>query len=140
MLVGADDLEQILDQTLGGLRDFVDQRTVSIDPGSSACYVRVSLTSSALAQLGGSCRLDGCSAVIYDRQQVALRDFDVAGCDALFSAFGVSRHVPSKYADASARIRQHCGAADFEIAGVKVVRIDGVPTLKFQFRPAAAQR
>lgn len=138
MMVDADDLNAILDQTLGSFRSLVDRRAVAIDPAHAACYVRISLTSSALTQSGAGCRLDGCSTVLFDKRSVALRDFDVAGCDVLFDMFGLSRRVPSSYADASARIRQHCGSLDFEIAGVKIDRSGPAPSLRFSFRPAPA--
>ena len=140
MIVSADDLDEILDQTLGSFRGVVDHRSVSIDPSSSLCYVRFNLTTSALSQFGGSCRLDGCSAVIYRQKSIALRDFDVTGCDPLFEIFGLSHHLPSAYVDASARIRQQCGSGDFEIDGVKVVRIAGAPKLRISFRPTTAHR
>jgi hypothetical protein len=113
----------------------VEHRSVSIDPGSKACYVRLSLTTSAMSQSGAACRLNGCSVVIFRRQDIALRDFDVAGCDPLFNVFGLSRHVPSAFADASARIRQHCGSGDFEIDRVKAVQIAGQSKLRIGFRP-----
>lgn len=138
MIVGAEELDEILDQTLGTLRGLVDRRSVLIDPSSSSCYVRFSLTASALSQSGASCRLDGCSSIIFRRQEIALRDFDVTGCEPLFNVFGLSRHVPAAYADASARIRQHCGADNFEIDGVNAMRIASVPKLQIHFRPAPA--
>jgi hypothetical protein len=140
MTVGAEELDEILDQTLGSLRNVVDQRSVSIDPSSRACYVRFSLTTSALAQLGAACRLDGCSSVLHRQKSLALHDFDVSGCEPLFSVFGLSRHVPSTYVDASARIRQHCGSDDFEIDSVMVVRMAQEPKLRISFRPKAGSR
>ena len=134
MIVGAEELDQILDQTLGTLRGLVDRRSVLIDPSSGSCYVRFSLTVSALSQSGASCRLDGCSSIIFRRQDIALRDFDVTGCEPLFNGFGLSRHVPAAYADASARIRQHCGADHFEIDGVNAVWIGSAPKLRIHFR------
>jgi hypothetical protein len=139
MIVGAEELDAVLDHTLGILRGLVDRRSVLIDPSSSSCYVRFSLTTSALSQSGASCRLDGCSSIIFHRQNIALRDFDVAGCDPLFNVFGLSRHVPAAYVDASARIRQHCGADDFEIDGVDAVRTASVPKLRIHFRRAPAR-
>ncbi|HUN90982.1 MAG TPA: hypothetical protein VMU33_02920 [Burkholderiaceae bacterium] len=140
MILGAADLNEIFDETLAGFRDLIDQRSVTIEPSDRACYVRVTLASTALPQVGGAaCRLQGCSIVVYDHQSVALRDFDVAGCDAVFDTLGLSRRVPSAYADASARIRQHCGSAGFEIAAVSAVRIGGDPKLRIAFRPTAAR-
>jgi hypothetical protein len=136
LLVSAADLDEILDQTLGNLRGLVDHRAVSIDPSSNACYVRFNLSTSALSQYGATCRLDACSTVIHHRKSIALHEFDLAGCDPLFNVFGLSRHVPSTYVDASARIRQQCGSDDFEIDGVMVVRIAGEPKLRIGFRPA----
>jgi hypothetical protein len=135
MIVGAEELDEILAQTLGSLRGFVDRRSILIDPSSSACYIRFSLSTSVLSQSGASCRLDGCSSVIFRRQDIALRDFDIVGCDPLFNVFGLSRHVPAAYTDARARIRQQCGSDDFEIDGVTVVRVAGVPKLRIRFRP-----
>jgi len=84
--------------------------------------------------------LHGCSAVIYRKKKIALHAFDVTGCDPLFEIFGLSRHLPSAYVDASARIRQQCGSGDFEIDGVKVVQIAGAPKLRISFRPTMARR
>jgi hypothetical protein len=138
MIVSASDLDEILNQTLGSYRDLVDQHKVVIDPANSACYVRFTLGSTALPQLGGSaCNLGGCSTVLGRQQSVALREFDVTGCDGVFDLLGLSRHVPSHYVDASARIRQHCGSADFEISDVSVVQVGGEPKIRFGFRPAA---
>jgi hypothetical protein len=134
MLVGTEDLEQILDQTLGSLRGLVDHQSVSIDPASSACYVRVSLSSSIQLQSGAACTLQACSSVIFRDKSIALRDFDVAGCDPVFRLFGLSRHVPSRYVDASARIRRHCDSSGFDIGGVEAVTIAGVPKLRIGFR------
>jgi len=135
MLVGAEELEQILDQTLGGLRGLVNRQSVSIDPASSACYVRVNLSSSIELQSGAACNLQACSSVIYRDKSIALRDFDVTGCDPVFKIFGLSRHVPSRYVDASARIRRHCDSGEFDIDGVGPVTIAGVPKLRIGFRP-----
>jgi len=140
MFVDADDLNEILDQTLGSLRGLVDRRSVVIDVANPACYLRISLSSSALGQSGSACRLDGCSSVVVDRHMVALRDFDVAGCDVVFDGLGLSRHVPLHYTDASARIRQHCGSPDFDISEIRIDRHAPVPRLIFSFRPAAAGR
>lgn len=140
LLVDAADLDQIFDRSLGDLRALVDQRAVAIDPASPACYVRFELTSSALAQLGGACRLDGCSSVIFRERSLALRDFDVRGCDALFDGLGLSRRVPAVYADATRRIRQHCGSDGFEIERVTPVRADGEARLRIAFRAASAAR
>jgi len=135
MMVGVDELQDVLDQTLGSVREFVDQRSVSIDPSSNACYLRISLTASKLSQFGAACRLEGCSTVLHRRRSIALHDFDVTGCDALFNGLGLSRHVPSTYVDASARIRQQCGSNDFAIDSITVVRSAGEPKLRFGFRP-----
>jgi hypothetical protein len=138
MMVSADDLDDVLVQTLGSLRNVVDQRSVSIDPSTKSCYVQFSLTTSALAQLGAACKLQACSTVLYRQKSIALREFDVAGCEPLFSIFGLSRHVPSTYVDASARIRQQCGSDDFEIDGVAVVQLAQEPKIRIRFRPKAA--
>jgi hypothetical protein len=137
MLVGTEDLEQILDQTLGGLRGLVDHQSVSIDPASSACYVRVSLSSSVQLQSGAACTLQACSSVIFRDKSIALRDFDVTGCDPVFKLFGLSRHVPSHYVDASARIRRHCDSSRFNIGAVQAVTVAGVPKLRIGFRLTA---
>jgi hypothetical protein len=139
MLVGAEDLEQILDQTLGGLRGMVEQQSVSIDPGSSACYVRLRLSSSIQLQSGAACTLQACSSVIYRDKSIALRDFDVSGCEPVFRLFGLSRHVPSRFVDASARIRSHCDSSDFDIDRVGAVTIAGVPKIRFGFRLTPAR-
>jgi hypothetical protein len=96
------------------------------------------LATSVQLQSGASCTLDGCTSVIAREKSLALRDFDVTGCDPVFKMFGLSRHVPSTYVDASARIRQHCASDDFEIEGVSAVRIAGAPKLRIVFRPAAS--
>jgi hypothetical protein len=137
LLVGADDLDEVLDQTLGSLRAVVDERSVVIDPSAPACYVRFRLTTSALSQLGAACSLQGCSSILFRDQSIALREFDVAGCEPLFSVFGLSRHVPSTYVNASARIRQQCGSDDFEIAGVTVDRQAQEPKIRIRFRSKA---
>lgn len=139
MIVGEGELEGVLDQTLGNLRPLVDQRSVSIDPHGGACYLRIRLTASALSQLGAACTLQGCSTVLHRPKSIALREFDVTGCDALFDGLGLSRHVPSTYVDASARIRQQCGSDDFAIDDVGVVHGGGEPKLRFRFGPASAR-
>ena len=60
------------------------------------------------------------------------------GCDALFDGMGLSRRVPAVYADASARIRQHCGADGYEIERVTPVLVDGAARLRVGLRPAPA--
>jgi len=140
MIVGEGELDGVLDQTLGSWREFIDQRSVSIDPRSEACYLRIRLATAALSQFGAACQMNGCSTVLHRDKSIALRGFDITGCDALFNGIGLSRHVPSTYVDASARIRQQCGSADFEIDGVKVVRIAGAPKLRISFRPTTARR
>jgi hypothetical protein len=137
LLVGPEELERILDQTLGSFAGLVDERTVRIDPQDSACYVHFSLSTSALAQLGGACRISGCSTILTRAQSIALRPFDVDGCDPLFTTMGLSRHVPSTFVDSRTRIRQQCGSDDFEIAGVRVVRVQGTPMLRIGFRALA---
>jgi len=140
MIVGADDLEDVLDQTLGGFRGLVDHRSVIIDPSSGACSIRMSLTSSVKLQSGALCTLDACTTVVSRGKSLALREFEVAGCDPVFKMFGLSRHVPSTYADAGARIRQQCGSDDFEIDRVSAVSIAGSPKLRIVFRPVDASR
>jgi hypothetical protein len=134
LLVGTPELERILDQTLGTFAGLVDERTVRIDPRDSACYVHFSLSTSALAQLGGACRISGCSTILTHPQSIALSPFDVDGCDPLFTTLGLSRHVPSTYVDSRTRIRQQCGSDAFEIAGVRVVDVQGTPMLRIRFR------
>ena len=135
--IHAADLDWVLDQTLGPLRGFVDSRRVSIDPRAAGCYVRFTMTSTALQALGGgACRVDGCSTVIADGTRVALKDFDVAGCDALFDGIGLSRHVPSVYSDASSWVQQHCGSDAYEIVEVHPAYEGAEPVLRFRFRPA----
>lgn len=51
-------------------------------------------------------------------RRIALKEFRVAGCDALFGALGVSRRVPTSFADASAKISSHCGSDAFEFKSV----------------------
>jgi hypothetical protein len=138
MIVGVNELDEVLDQTLGSFRDLVDHRSVSIDPSSDSCYLRISLATSALSQFGAACRLEGCSAVLHGRKSVALRNFGVTGCDTLFNGLGLSRRVPSTYVDASARIHQQCGSDDFAIDSITVVRIAGEPKLRFGFRSTPA--
>lgn len=140
MIVSMDELDEVLDQTLGSLRGLVDHRSVSIDPSSSSCYLRISLATSALSQFGAACRLEGCSEVLHRPRSIALRDFDVTGCDALFNGLGLSRHVPSTYVDASTRISQQCGSDGFEIDSIAVVRIAGEPKLRFAFRSTSARQ
>jgi hypothetical protein len=140
LLVDRSELEDMLDRTLGGLRPLVDQRAVLIDPDSKNCTLRIELATSALAPYTAACRLDACSSVLHRDKSLALREFDVSGCDPLFDVFGLSRHVPSNYVDASARMRQHCGSDGFEIASVTAVRVAGEAKLRIGFRPAAAGR
>jgi hypothetical protein len=140
MVVGEGELDGVLDQTLGTLREFIDQRSVSIDPGSDACYLRIRLATAALPQFGAACRLEGCSTILHRPKSIALRDFDITGCDALFNGLGLSRHVPSTYVDASARIRQQCGSDDYAIDRVTAVRVAGAPKLRFEFRQEPARQ
>ncbi len=139
MIVGVDELDKVLDQTLGSWRGLVDHRSVSIDPSSNACYLRISLASSKLSQLGAACGLEACSAVLHRPKSIALREFDVTGCDTLFDGLGLPRHVRSTYVDASARVRQQCGSDDFAIDSITVVRIAGEPKLRFGFRSTSAR-
>ena len=127
----------MLDQTLGNLRALVDRRSVTIDPDARACYLRFSLSTSALEQVGGACQLNGCSVVLYRHKSLALREFDVHGCDPLFNVLGFSRRVPSTYIDASKSIRAQCGSDDFEIDRVVPVWSSGQPTLRVSFRAVA---
>ena len=138
MLVSANDLGQILDQSLGDFRSLVDQRSVVIDPADNACYLHFTLSSSALPQLGGaSCSLRGCASVLYKQQNVALTPFDVAGCEGVFDLLGLPRHVNSTYVDASAWVQQQCGSLNSEIAGVAVVQAGGESKLRISFKPTA---
>jgi len=134
MILGTDELTGVLDQTLGNLRGMVDQREVSIVPEDATCYLHIRLSSAALAQLGGACRLQACSTLLHQDKSLALRDFDVTGCDVLFDGMGLSRHVASHIVDASARIRQQCGSDDFIIGNITLTQIGGQPKLRFRFR------
>lgn len=134
MIVGTHELEAVLDQTLGDLRAFVDQRSVTIDPGSKACYLRISIATSALSQFGAACRLTGCSTILHGPKSLALGEFDFTGCEGLFDGVGLSRHVPSTYVDETARIRQQCTSDDFAIDSVSAARVAGEPRLRFRFR------
>lgn len=127
----------MLDQTLGSLRPLVDRRSVQIDPDDRACYLRFRLSTSALEQFGGACRMNGCSTVLHRHKSIALREFDMNGCDPLFNALGLSRRVPSTYIDASRSIRRQCGSDGFEIDRVVPVWSAGEPRLRISFRPIA---
>jgi hypothetical protein len=105
------DLVEILDTALGGLRNFVSERTVRISPQKPGCYIEMSLTVA-----GSGCQLTACSVVVVDQQRIGLNAFRVNGCDPLFSLINAPRDVPTAYADARSRIQKHCGDATFKIA------------------------
>lgn len=136
ILLGEADLNNILDQALGSLRSFVASSRVTIVPADTRCYVHIALTTQDVPGLMPSCQMTACSVADVSGTRIALRAFDIAGCDTLFNSLSLPRHVPRAYAEGSERIHKECGPGAFELRSA-APRLEGqmpVVSLELQAR------
>jgi hypothetical protein len=108
------DLRQLLGSTLGDFKQYAQSYDARLDPSKPDCYVNISVRTVGLPPLVAPCQLRACSVPVISGRRIGLREFRVAGCDALFGALGISRRVPTSFADARERIASHCGSEAFE--------------------------
>jgi hypothetical protein len=134
ILLSESDLDNILDQALGSLRSVVESSQVTIVPEDTSCYVHIALTTKDVPIIMPSCQMHACSVAAISGSRIALRAFDIAGCDALFSGLSLPRHVPTSYADGAERIRKQCGAEGFEIRSATPRREGKAPVVSLELQ------
>lgn len=131
------DLKELLGTVLGDLKPLARAYDARLDPSKPECYVNISVETTGLPPLVPSCELRACSVPVTSGRRIALNEFKVAGCDGLFSAFGISRSVPTSFADASARIARHCGSMAFEFKSLSLQNRGGEPTVVIELKPSS---
>lgn len=134
------DLKQLLGAALGDLRQFAQSYDARLDPGHPDCYVNISVKTLGLPPLVPPCELRACSIPVTSGRRIALREFRVAGCDALFGALGLSRKVPTSFADARAQISNHCGSEAFEFQSVSLQQRGGEPVAILELKPSQPEK
>jgi hypothetical protein len=128
------DLNEILAAVLGPLRQLAERHEARIEPADQ-CYVKMSITVRALPPLLPRCEMKACSVALTDGQRIGLRQFDITGCDSAFAVLGVSRRVPTAYADAKPRIRAHCGTSGFVLGSARAAITDSKPAVIVALEP-----
>lgn len=129
------ELRQLLGTVLGDLKPLAQSYDAGLDPSKPDCYVNISVRTAGLPPLVPPCELRACSVPVTSGRRIALKEFRVAGCDALFGALGVSRLVPTSFADASAKISSHCGSEAFEFKSVSLKERRGEPAAVIELKP-----
>jgi hypothetical protein len=127
------DLRQILGQVLGDLRPLAKNYDVSVVPGDESCYLHMTITTKSL--LLPSCKLTACSVAVVSGQRIALREFDVAGCDSLFDTLQIRRRVPMAFTSAAKRIEAHCGSTGFNFKDAAPGAIGSEPVVVLRLVP-----
>lgn len=130
----ASDLREILGQVLGDLRPLAEEYDASVVPSDKACYVHMTITTKRLPFLP-SCELTACSIAVVSGQQIALREFDVAGCAFLFDTLKIRRDVPKAFTSAEKRIEAHCGSKGFKFQDAAPVSVGGEPAVVLRLLP-----
>lgn len=130
------ELRQLLGTVLGDLKPLAQSYDARLDPSKPDCYVNISVRTAGLPPLVPPCELRACSVPLTSGRRIALKEFRVAGCDALFGALGVSRMVPTSFADASAQISSHCGSGGFEFKSVSLQDRGGEPAAVLELKPS----
>lgn len=98
-----------------------------------SCYVHMTITTKKF--LLPSCELTACSIAVVSSQQIALREFDVAGCDLLFDTLKIRRRVPKAFTSAAKRIEAHCGSRGFKFQDAAPVSVGGEPAVVLRLVP-----
>ena len=129
------ELKQLLGTVLGDLKPLAQSYDARLDPSKPDCYVNISVRAAGIPPLMPPCELRACSVPVTSGRRIALKEFRVAGCDALFGALGVSRRVPTSFADASAKISSHCGSDAFEFKSVSLQERRGEPAAVIELKP-----
>lgn len=130
----AGDLREILGEVLGDLKPMAESYDADVVPVDRACYVHMRITTRQLLGLPG-CTLKACSVAVVEGQQIALREFDVSGCNVLFEALGIRRKVPTAFTSAAQRITGHCGSGAFDLQDATPMVVDGTPAVVLQLAP-----
>ena len=130
----AGDLREILGEVLGDLKPMAETYDADVVPGDRACYVHMRITTRQLLGLPG-CTLSACSVAVVEGQQIALREFNVSGCNVLFDALGIRRRVPTSFTSAAQRIDAHCGSRAFDLQDATPTVVDGTPTVVLRLAP-----
>jgi hypothetical protein len=128
------DLRQLLVSALGNLRQFAERYDAKLVPGDPSCYVHMSITTADVPPLLPSCEMQACSVAVVSGQRIALREFDISGCDALFNALPLSRRVRTSFADARERISSHCGSGNFEFESAALQQHGAAPTVILELK------
>lgn len=129
------ELRELLGTVLGDLRPLAQRYDARLDPSKPDCYVNISVRA-GVPPLVPPCELRACSVPVISGRRIALREFTVAGCDGVFGALGVSRKVPTSFADASAQISSHCGSGAFEFKSVSLQDRGGEPAAVLELKPS----
>ena len=135
--LGEGDLDGILGQALGSLKTVVETSHVTIVPEDSNCYLHIALTTKDIPVIMPSCQMTACSIATVTGTRIALRAFDISGCDAVFNGLSLPRHVPTAYADGSQRILKHCGADGFEFRSATPRREGHTPMVSVELQAAS---
>lgn len=130
-VVSEEELQQILHDTLGNYASLVNRTEVRVDPADPACYLRISLD----LKFSG-CTVFGCSIAVPKGQSIGIKEFEVRGCDLIFTAFSLDRTVRTSFADARERIAVHCGPGRFDIAEAVPEVWAGSRRIRLRFAPS----
>lgn len=130
------ELKQLLGTVLGDLKPLAQSYDARLDSSQPDCYVNIKVKISGLPPFVPPCELRACSVPVTSGRRIALKEFRVAGCDALFGALGISRKVPTSFADASAQISTHCGSEAFEFKSVSLEVRGGEPAAILDLKPS----
>ena len=130
----AGDLRGILGKVLGDLKPMAETFDADVVPGDRACYVHMRITTRQFLGLPG-CTLSACSVAVVEGQQIALREFNVSGCNVLFDALGIRRRVPTAFTSAAQRIEAHCGSKAFDLLDATPTVVDGTPAVVLRLAP-----
>ncbi|HVW64730.1 MAG TPA: hypothetical protein VHB01_06915 [Nitrosospira sp.] len=128
------DLRQLLASALGDLRQFAERYDAKLVPDDPSCYIHMSITTVGLPPLLPSCEMQACSVTVVSGQRIALREFDISGCDALFSALPLSRRVRTSFADARERISSHCASGNFEFESAALQQHGAAPGVVLELK------
>jgi len=127
-----EDLDLILKAAIRPVQPLVESHWVDVVAGDS-CYVRIGLRTKGLPPIIPACDMRACSVADFAGTRIALHEFDIQGCDSLFRATGISRHVPTAYAEVKDRITEHCGSPDWRIVNVFAVQTPNGPAVRVRF-------
>jgi hypothetical protein len=128
-ILSEQELTSILGGTFGALSPYVLDHSVRVR-AAEECYLYMHLR---LAIKGIEiCQVSGCSIAVADGKRLGIREFEVQGCDAIFSR--ISRKVGTTFADVSGTISQHCGSASYRIHSITPESQEGVGRIRLRMK------